>query len=209
MRYLLFSTMLFSGCVSHYNALERIPINERCLEAMMPKPLLTSWYNASIDVVGKHISGLLLIKNMPDSSKRILFTSETGVTVFDFAFSNDRQFKIHTIIKPLDRRPVIKTLREDFGLITHENLKGPAKGAFRNEKEQILFAFPQNGETLYLFTSEDCKYLKQLETGSRKRKSSVKYYGTNEQAPDSIFLQHHTFNMTITLRKLPVENVAE
>ena len=70
--------------------------------------------NIEVDVIGKYLSGLLLLKTMPDSSIRMVFSNEMGFKFFDFEFTPGGGFKVNYIIKKMDRRPVIKTLRQDF-----------------------------------------------------------------------------------------------
>src|SRR5215207_2278735 len=115
MRYLFFSAACIACfcCSSDYHYMNAIQANEDCIAKLTPFRLNTSWYHASVDVVGSHISGLLLIKHMPDSSMRVVFTNEAGVTFFDFGF-NDGNFKVHNIIGQLNKKPVIQTLRKDF-----------------------------------------------------------------------------------------------
>ncbi|MBK7307905.1 MAG: hypothetical protein IPI88_13305 [Chitinophagaceae bacterium] len=44
------------------------------------KPAFTvALYNTTVDVMGNHFSGLLLIKKMPDSSTRMVFSNEMGL----------------------------------------------------------------------------------------------------------------------------------
>src|SRR5688500_11320827 len=118
-RYLLFSVscIFCCSCASDYRYMEAVETNKDCISKLAPIQFNTAWYHASVDVVGKHISGLLLIKNMPDSSYRVVFTNEGGVTFFDFGFTPAGSFKVYNIIKQLDKKPVIQTLRKDFELI--------------------------------------------------------------------------------------------
>ncbi|HQY12763.1 MAG TPA: hypothetical protein PK133_11145, partial [Ferruginibacter sp.] len=74
-------------------------------------------YSTTVDVSGNHLSGLLLVKKMPDSSTRMVFSSEMGLSFFDFEFSADGNFKVYSIIKKMNRKAVIKTLRHDFELV--------------------------------------------------------------------------------------------
>ena len=57
---------------------------------MQPK-FSTTLYRTQIDVVGKHLSGLLFFKKLPDESFRVVFTNEMGLNFFDFHFA-DHQF---------------------------------------------------------------------------------------------------------------------
>src|SRR5258708_13414216 len=121
---------------------------------MAPRPLPTSWYHASVEVVGNHISGLLLIKNMPDSAIRVVFTNEAGITFFDFGFSRDRTFTVHSIIKKLNKKPVVQTLRKDFELILALPFVKASYQSWR-EAEKIFFAVNQKKQTADFIIMKD------------------------------------------------------
>lgn len=200
---LLFSCIWLSGCASDYKTLRSIPPASDCIEKLKPAGIAPSWYKTGIDVVGKRISGLLLVKVMPDSSQRVVFTNEAGVKFLDFEFGKDQSFKVHHIIDQLDRKPVIRLLQKDFELM----LALP----FRTEKweawqlgEDFLFGVTEKGEKRYFLTGRDCASLHRIEVGSkRKRMVSLQFFGGVQ--PDSIHLQHHTFAMQMTLKKLATD----
>lgn len=201
MRYLLFSLILYSGCASDYKTLRPVTLDQQCLERIKPKAIKTSWFSAGIDVVGKHISGLLLIKNMPDSSTRIVFTNEAGLKFLDFEFLENREFKVHYVIKQLDKKPVIRLLKKDFELLLGTPFQHASWRAWTNN-DQILYGVSGKKETHYFITGKDCASLQLVESGSkRKRKVTIELYG-DKQRPDSIHLRHYTFDMQIKLKKL-------
>ena len=69
------------------------------------KPAFTvALYNTTVDVMSNHLSGLLLIKKMPDSSTRVVFSNEMGLGFFDFEFAPDGSFKIYSIMKKLNKK---------------------------------------------------------------------------------------------------------
>src|SRR3954464_7870066 len=109
MKYLRLSSVLLfilTGCASAYHDLQPVQSDSLCIQKFKPS-FRANWYSTTVDVVGKHISGLLLFKVMPDSSTRIVFTNEVGVSFFDFEFRNAGQFKVHQVIQQLDKKPVI------------------------------------------------------------------------------------------------------
>ena len=207
MRYLLFSIacIFCLSCGSDYKHLKAVKAHAGCVSNLARKVFATAWYHASVDVVGNHISGLLLIKNMPDSAYRVVFTNEAGVTFFDFGFSIQGDFKVHNVIKQLDKRPVIQTLRKDFALIlglpfhtTHYQTW--AMG------EEYFYGVTQKNETAYFITNKDCASLHRLELGSnRKRKVIVQFSGEGYPSPEKIEIIHKTFNMQITLTRFQKE----
>ncbi|MBI3883246.1 MAG: hypothetical protein HY305_03280, partial [Sphingobacteriales bacterium] len=123
MRYLLLSScllVLFS-CTTVYKNLQPATGNTSNLQKFKPD-FTVALYNTQVDVIGNHLSGLLLIKKMPDSITRIVFSNEMGFTFFDFEFSSTGNFKVHSIIKKMNKKAVIKTLRKDFELVLMRNL---------------------------------------------------------------------------------------
>lgn len=203
MRFLLFSLILLSACASDYKTLRPATVDQQCLGKIRLEGIKTSWFDAGIDVVGKHISGLLLVKNMPDSSIRVVFTNEAGLKFLDFEFSeHPGAFKVHHVIKQLDKKPVIRLLRKDFELLLGLPFRNASWKSWTNH-DQIFFGVSQKKETHYFITGKDCASLQSMESGSkRRRKVSIELYGISKQDPDSIYLQHHTFAMQIKLRKL-------
>ena len=118
MRSLLLSSCLFCmlGCASVYKHLQKTTGHADDLLKFKPA-FKSALYSTSVDVTGNHLSGLLLIKKMPDSSTRLVFSNEMGFSFFDFEFSKEGEFKVHSIIKKMNKKAVIKTLRKDFELI--------------------------------------------------------------------------------------------
>ena len=203
MRCLLFSIVLLAvGCASEYKGLKVVSVDQNCLSKIKPVALSTAWYDAGIDVVGKHISGLLLIKEMPDQSKRIVFTNEAGLTFFDLGFDVSGNFKVHYVIQQLDKKAVVRLLRDDFALLLGLPFKNPVWQSWEMNGERY-FGVSEKNENHYFITGKDCGSLHRLESASkRKKKLTIEMAGNDAQKPDSITLQHHTFAMKINLKKL-------
>lgn len=203
MRFLLFSVVLvFVACASDYKGLKLVSVDQECLSKIKPVALSTAWYDAGIDVVGKHISGLLLIKEMPDKSKRLVFTSEAGVTFFDFGFDLTGKFKVHYIIRQLDKKAVVRLLRDDFALLLGIPFDNPVWKSWEMGDEKY-FGVSEKNENHYFITDKDCGSLQRLESASKRtKKLTISMAGDDAQKPDSITLQHHTFAMKINLKKL-------
>lgn len=201
----LFSAMVIAGCASDYKGLHALVPDQQCIQKLKPSGIATSWYTTTIDVVGRHISGLLLVKNMPDSSVRIVFTNEAGIKFLDFEFDAGDEFKVHYIISQLDKKPVIRLLRKDFSLMLGLPFKTGNWQAWQNNG-QVLYGVTQKNEKYYFITDKDCASLQRIESGSkRKRMVSLTFFGNDDVQPDSIHFQHHTFAMQIKLRKLAAD----
>jgi hypothetical protein len=200
MRCLLYiSTFWLAACSSVYKDLRATPGDAACVQRFKPA-LGAVVYKTEVDVVGNYLSGLLVLKVMPDSSTRLVFTSEMGLTFFDFAFGVDGSFQVHHIIDKMDKKAVIKTLRKDFELILFEHT---ADGKVFTDGENRYYAFPQEKGVNYYITDSACRRLLRAEKAS-KRKTIVeaRLMDYIQGVPDSISIIHKKFNFTITLKNL-------
>src|SRR5688572_1834391 len=144
-RFLCLSLLVILGCDPARPTLQPAQVDVGCVKKL--KPVFKSdLYNASIDVVGKHLSGLVLVKSMPDSSMRVVFTNEAGIKFFDFGFQPDGSFKAHQVIKQLNKKAVVKTLRQDFELVLMTRANRETPSAYANGSE-LKFGFAGKKDT--------------------------------------------------------------
>ncbi len=201
--YLLLSSFIFFfiGCSSIYSTLRKseIPIFELCKFQPVFNSVL---YTADVDVLNKHLSGLLLIKTMPDSSIRTVFTNEMGVKYFDFEFSLTKVFVVHYIIKQMNRKTVINTLHKDFEMMLMNRLNFSTAYALQDDHYNYI-VFPEHHEFIYYILAKNKDELIQVERTS-KRNSKVKLLMKSYQQgePDSIVFSHSNFNFVIKLTRI-------
>ncbi|HEX5026036.1 MAG TPA: hypothetical protein VFV68_12230 [Agriterribacter sp.] len=158
-------------------------------------------YSASVNVVGKHLGGLLIIKAMPDSSIRMVFTNEVGFSFFDFGFKGD-EFTVYHIIDQMDKKAVIKTLRKDFELILMQHIYAGSSYTLKNGSEYYR-VFPHDGDYYYYVTDSACTKLIRMERGSRKKKVMEAITGDYTMGiPDTIGIKHNNFDFTIELKRI-------
>lgn len=189
------------GCTSAYKHLQPTQGDASCLQKFKPR-FTTAIYTTQVNIVGNYISGLLLIKLMPDSSTRLVFSSEMGLSFFDFEFSPKGDFKVHHIIKRMNRKPVIKTLRQDFELVLMQHLETSTPRIFKMD-DRIYYAFPQKKGSNYYITDLSCRTLIGIEKAS-ERKAVVRAVLNDyvNGVPDSIGISHTNFHFTIGLKRL-------
>lgn len=167
------------------------------------KPAFTvALYSTQVDVVGNHLSGLLLIKKMPDSSLRMVFSNEMGFKFFDFEFAADGKFKVHSAIKQMNRKSVLKTLRKDFELILMERLD-LSTASVKTNNDQLYYIFPQDKGYNYYITDNAGDELIRMERASKSKvvvEAIMKNYING--IPDTIGISHKTFDFTIGLKRI-------
>lgn len=167
------------------------------------KPSFTvDLYKTTVDVVGNHLSGLLLIKKMPDSSIRMVFSNEMGLSFFDFEFGANGSFKVYSIIKKMNRKSVIKTLRHDFELVLMNTLDDN-KAFVKTNEGQLYFIFPQKKGYNYYITNVEATELLHMQRASNKKPivDAVMKNFVNG-IPDTIGISHKTFEFNIGLKKI-------
>ena len=181
--------------------MRRLPATSSCVERFRPD-YRRALYKTAIEVVGKKLSGLLLIKKMPDRSTRIVFSSETGFSFFDFGFGADTGFTVYHIIPQMNKRAVVTTLRKDFELILFKNMQ--AENAYTLRDDSLDYhGYPQAKGVNYYITDTGCRQLVRMQRASkRKPVMEAELSGMPAEAPDSISIRHLNFNFTILLRKL-------
>ena len=160
-------------------------------------------YKTSADVDGIHVSGLLLIKQMPDSSTRIVFTNEMGFSYFDFGYLSNNRFAVYQITPEMNKKYLISTLRKDFELILFRNLDSSKYYAL-TDSLLIYHAYPQNSGINYYITDASCLHLVKMQRASNKKPVMEASFGRNiyGTSPDSILIQHLNYHFTITLKKI-------
>jgi hypothetical protein len=205
MRYLLLSSCLFTllGCTTIYKNLHQTTGDVSVLDKFKLNDSAAILYNTQVDVLNKHLSGILVIKKMPDSSTRIVFASEMGLTFFDFGFMANDSFKVYSILKQMDKKPVIKTLRKDFNLILMRGLDS-SKLTIRNNDSLIYYVFKQpKGYDCYI-TNATGTELVRMEISSKKKpvvQAIMQNY--TDGVPDTIGISHKNFKFNIGLKRIP------
>lgn len=168
------------------------------------KPIFSvALYSANIDVVGNHLSGLLLIKKMPDSTVRMVFSNEMGFKFFDFEFSPDGGFKVYSVYKKMNRKAVLKTLRHDFELLLMQPLNGQDLSVRSDTLGNRYYIFPkENGYYCYVLDPQG-KGLIRMERSSKQKPiaTAIMEQYTNG-IPDTIGFTHHKVDFVIGLKRL-------
>ena len=161
--------------------------------------------------MGNHLSGILLIKQMPDSSTRLLFTNEAGFKFFDFEFTKTGDFTVHSIIEKMNKDAVKKTLQKDFQLILFSKPHRFSAGEdrltpvrFKNQTEgEQYFAYNEGKDFYYYVTNENCTQLIRMVRGSNTKKVLEAFMSElKDGVPDSIQIHHNNFNFDINLKRI-------
>jgi len=203
MRYLLLGSLLLliTGCGSVYKNLQPASGDINYIQKFRPD-FRDALYKAEIDVTSHHLSGLLLIKTLPDSSVRMVFSNEMGFKFFDFEFKPGGNFKVYSIVKQMDKQPVIKTLKKDFELIMFP--ERDSKTAYMlKDSASLYYIFPKQKGTFCYITDLAGNGITTLEIASPHKaivEALMKNYKNG--VPDAIGITHKNFKFTIGLKRI-------
>lgn len=203
MRYLLCISMvcLLGACASSYKGLRVVEGQTDCVAQFRPE-FASQLYKTNAQITGHALSGLLLIKAMPDSSTRVVFTTETGISFFDFSFGGPQEFKVYYLMKKLDKKVVVNALRNDFELLLMRWVPS-TNSLVKQRGDERYQLFSKGSKIAYYVTDTSCNHLLRGELGSKRKRLTTAYWWNNaQQVPDSMYIRHDNFNFTISLKKL-------
>ncbi|RKS96876.1 hypothetical protein [Chryseobacterium defluvii] len=153
-------------------------------------------YKCQIDIYKNHVSGILIIKKLNETTHRVALTSDFGNKLIDFEIS-DRDFKVNYVIPDLDKKIVINFLKNDFQQLLKRQY--PVSESFENSQSKIYLS-KIDKKSYYLFFNKGNGLLnKIIYTKNRKEKIDFTFEAKKHIFADSIHLQHKDFKINIKL----------
>ena len=198
---------IFSTCTetkySRFTLTDSKRIDSTDLPSLFKSAEKAPLYKAAVNLYGKKFGGLLLIKNMADSSYRIVFTTETGIKLFDFEIKGEK-FTVHYCIEKFNRDAVLNTIASDIKLLLLENRKNQtAQLLSRSEEPSKIYRFTSEKTQDYYFTNSENKQLKELRQvmGKKTKVVIALQYGAGI-VPNNIHIAHKNIRLKIDLNLL-------
>ena len=199
--YLVRSSLFFAIFLYQLDGFSQVENTSDCKQIFVPNFINTK-YRAAIDVIGKHLSGILIFKMQEDSSVRAVFVNEMGSTFFDITFGKT-SYTYNSIMNSLSKKAVKRTLAKDLGMILLRGIFSSFQNISQQEK-YITLKLQRKG-SVYYYPNTTCKQYPLLENHGRKKVISIsQHYADNATLPDSIFVQHHKVDFTISLKQMHV-----
>lgn len=153
-------------------------------------------YKCQMDIYKNHVSGILVIKKLNETTHRVALTSDFGNKLIDFEVS-DEDFKLNYVLPDLEKKIVINFLKNDFQQLLKR--KYPVSESFENDNTQIYLSKMEN-KSYYLFFSKENNLLKQIiYTKNNREKIDFNFDAKRPIFADSLNLQHKDFKINIQL----------
>ena len=189
-----------TGCTSAYRSLRPAPAQADCPTRLRPTVGL-AYYRVNVDLMGKPLNGILVVKRMDDGALRMVYTNGMGLTYFDMGHRAGEGFTVHRILEQLDKDAVVRTLEKDMKLVWMLGI--PDSGLTTLSRDGVNYHLWKEGKDHYYYlTDGGCDRLLRAErASSRKTIAVAETFGTVDGMPDSVSLTHHNLDMTIRMKK--------
>jgi len=153
-------------------------------------------YKCRMDIYKNHVSGILILKKINETTHRVALTSDFGNKLIDFEIS-ETDFKLNYVLPDMDKKIVINFLKDDFRELLRQ--KYPVSETFENGNSSIYLS-KINQKKYYLFFNKENKLLKQIVyTKNNKAKIDFTFEAKKHIFADSLNLQHKDFKINIKL----------
>jgi hypothetical protein len=155
-------------------------------------------YSGNIEAYGNALSGILVVKKISDSQKRVALLSDFGNTLMDFKIENG-EAEVNYILDDLNKKIIVKKLKKYFELLV--NSKYQVEAIYKKDGNNIYTSELQS-KRIKLFENSSGS-IQQLKQVSRlKEKVEIKYFSSSDIA-DSIHFKSNEipFEMKFYLRE--------
>ncbi|MGI9650336.1 hypothetical protein [Chryseobacterium sp. RLHN22] len=153
-------------------------------------------YKCQMDIYKNHVSGILILKKINETTHRVVLTSDFGNKLIDFEIS-DNNFKLNYVLPDLDKKIVINFLKNDFQQLLKKEY--PVTESFENENSKIYLS-KVDKKIYYLLFNKENGLLKQIiYTKNNKEKIDFTFDAKKHIFADSLNLQHKDFKINIKL----------
>jgi len=113
-------------------------------------------FKAALEVKGKHLSGIVLIKKTSDTSFHFSFANEIGITYFDLEIWKNR-YRGDYVFAPLNKKAFLKVIQHDLRILF---FTGSFCGIPSHYKDPVTL------DDIYFYSG--CKLFAYFEKDSRK-----------------------------------------
>jgi hypothetical protein len=156
------------------------------------------FYSGKIQAYGNSLNGILVVKKINDSQKRIALISDFGNTLLDFEIK-DGETTVNYILDDLNKGIIVKKLKKYFEILVNSNY--PVEAVYRKDNNKIYTSKLQSKRVM-IFENSSGSIHKVKQVSRLKKKVEIEYFSSSNIA-DSIHFRSNEipFEMEFTLRE--------
>jgi hypothetical protein len=161
-------------------------------------------FSADIDIYSNHFGGMMVIKYLSRESCRVVYITEVGIKVFDLEFFTNGDFKVHYCLEAINRKLIIKTLKNDIGLMLAD-VPSINKGKLSEDRklDKSLLKSKDHSRTRYYLLDNKSHRTEEILTRScLQKKVDIKYFRNSQNDLDSVQIRHYNIRLKINLSNI-------
>lgn len=146
------------------------------MKPVIPDDRTSAKYKTEIDVLNKHFTGILVLKQTDDSTKHLVFVTELGMRMFDFVIRRNTispEFVFDALNKPKFITALTSSFRDILLIGCYNNL------AEEKQNKNGLFYWVKDSQNSIAIWKDNANFATDLKVFSGKKKSSVTRYYNN------------------------------
>ena len=199
--------IILSGCVSIKPEDLKPAESQPLVNCSNKTPVLSinlekALFRASMEVKKNELTGLVFIKKMPDSTYRIVFSNEFGMTFFDLEIQTD-SFRVIYCFEPMNKKMLLNLLEIDFRLLIGNH--SPPKGTWylqESTNHQVYHVKDKKVNTWNTFSTNCDTLLSQTASSNIFNKTIINYLAYRDGFPSKMHIQNPFINLSLKLTLL-------
>jgi len=157
-------------------------------------------YNIKIDHGNTYFIGILLIKPVGNHAIRTLFTSTSGLTIFDFELS-ESAFTVNYCFPPLQEQRILNMFKKDFRALFSCHLPQSVEAeVYEKELAPVGYKIKTADGKAYFLTQD--RQLKKIEMPAFITSLKIDYQTYKNNRPERILIAHPSLKFTMQLEKM-------
>ncbi len=199
--------IILSGCASikpgDLKPAERLP----AITCNLPAPFFNANFDKALfritmEIRGNQLTGLFFIMKMPDSTYRIVFSNEFGMTYFDLELQPD-SFNVIYCFEPLNKKALLSILETDFRLLIGEHPFQRCKW-YQQEDTGHKVCFVKHGKykTWSTFSTSCDTLLIKAASSNFFDKTTINYQAYRDKFPSKIQIRNPVIHLDLKLTLL-------
>jgi hypothetical protein len=138
--FLLLSSLLLSSClynkITSFTKQKDVQASTRTISSFIPTDKAVK-YKASIDVLNKHFTGIIVIKQTDTETKHLVFLTELGMRMFDFEWKRDSMKPVF-VFDPLNKPNLVAALTKNFETIFMVKSVNKTAKSYKGEDKEVV-----------------------------------------------------------------------
>jgi len=190
----------------NYQKIEKIAYSSNELKSVFNNNSKSILFNAEITFYSNYFSGLMVFKQMEDSSSRVVFTTQFGLKIFDFEFKGN-DFTVKYCVEQLNKKSITNTLKRDIQLLLMNDIKAHTLIRYKNIENSHLMVLKAKATTgcNYYFSDMNTSINQIIKAGILRKKVNISFFGLPNEFPDSIKIEHYNIKLNIDMKHIKRE----